>query len=78
MAASKDPAGGVCGNGGTPCKVESLFILLASVGLTVLAPNPDAWLAAGSPVIVDILLPAEVGVCVLRPFGRAGDFEEAT
>lgn len=75
MAASSDPAGGVCGSGGTPCKVESLFIRLASVGLTVLAPSPDAWLAdGGNPVIVDILLAAEDGVDVLRPFGLAGDF----
>jgi hypothetical protein len=33
---------GVFGMGGGPCKVDIRFILLASVGLTVLAPSPVA------------------------------------
>ena len=42
IAASSDPVGGVCGNGGGPWSIESLFMRRVSVGLTVLAPNPDA------------------------------------
>jgi len=34
--------GGVFGIGGGFCRTESLFALLASVGLTVLAPRPVA------------------------------------
>ena len=43
--------GGVCGKGGGFGIRDKRFILRASVGLIVLAPNPDAW-----PGICDILL----------------------
>lgn len=39
---------------------DRLFILCASVGLTVLAPNPDTW-CEGWPGSTDIRLP-EPGV----------------
>lgn len=64
--------GGVFGKGGAPCMVDIRFIRLVSVGLIVLAPNPDACeLDEG---ICDIRLAADDGVDVLRPLCRPGDF----
>ena len=61
------------GIGGGFCKIESLFALLASVGLTVLAPSPVAWDVCGNPGITDILLAEDDGVAVPLPLSRAGD-----
>lgn len=55
--------------------VDNRFIRLASVGLTVLAPSPDACETDdGKPGICDIRLAADDGVDVLRPFAFPGDF----
>jgi hypothetical protein len=55
----RDIGGGVKGMGGALGIMDILFILRASVGLTVLAPRPVAWL----PGIIDNRL-AEDGVLV--------------
>ncbi len=56
--------------------MDSLFSRLASVGLTVLAPKPEAWeLEVGKPGIVDIRFAEDEGVAVLRPLIRPGDLE---
>lgn len=65
---------GVLGMGGAPCIMDIRFILLASVGLTVLAPSPVAWDAEGGiPGITDKRLADDDGVEVPRPVGRPGD-----
>lgn len=67
--------GGVFGIGGALCKIESRLALRASVGLTVLAPNPEACEdAGGKPGIVDIRFEEEDGVFVPLPLTLAGDF----
>jgi hypothetical protein len=60
--------------GGIPRIVDSLLARLASVGLTVLAPSPDAWdTDVGRPGIVDCRFADDDGVDVPRPFGLPGD-----
>ena len=53
--------------------MDNRFSLLASVGLTVLAPNPDAReLDEGKPGMCDIRLAEDDGVDIC-PFCRPGD-----
>lgn len=55
--------------------VDIRFIRLVSVGLIVLAPNPEACeLEEGMPGFCDMRLAADDGVDVLRPLCRPGDF----
>jgi hypothetical protein len=61
-------AGGQSGTGMAFRYVDIRFARRASVGLTVLAPNPVAWEAAGGmPGMTDIRLVADDGVVVPRP-----------
>ena len=60
--------------------VDILFIRCASVGLTVLAPSPDAWRPDGCwPGIIDIRLEPDPGVLDpgLLPLGELGNPAEA-
>jgi hypothetical protein len=65
--------GGVCGiggafcNEGAPCKTDNRFALLASVGLTVLAPSPVACEPWPIPCITDIRFAEEDGVFMPWP-----------
>jgi hypothetical protein len=65
--------GGVFGIGGAFCRTDNRFALLASVGLTVLAPRPVACDDCGIPGITDIRFAEDEGVFVPLPFARPGD-----
>lgn len=86
----EDGRGSVNGGGGRGSKimellaelgmVDILFIRCASVGLTVLAPSPDAWRPCGCwPGIIDIRLDPDPGVLDpgLLPLGELGNPVEA-
>jgi hypothetical protein len=64
--------GGAFFNGGAVCKTDNRFALLASVGLTVLAPSPVAWAPCSIPGITDTRFAEEDGVLVPWPLTRTG------